>query len=1024
MANFTENNLLYHIFSKSPVSDATTLAQSLNKSGHTLTTDDIFGEELPAFYDVANTTERDDLTAYNNDVCKIGNNFYYYTSKEDGSYGWLDRSAIEDGECLFNRSSEYKNNGTDWKNHAEGAVVKYHKDKDGEFITEDNNGVNGNKFTVRVKKTNGNYIKQFISVTDKIVNSRTSNGYAPLVLQSGSVMEENAKYKDASSDNMRYIANCYAGIIQFPVQKSGTTVASNIKISVWEYIGKTLTDVLKGFATIDTGFNYKVADELPLEEAKWKGWVYLVPSSNSKENNVHDEYICVEDGTTGWKWEQIGTTAITVPGAGDFIKFEDNEFSVKTSAEIEDNKDNDKTVPTTAAVYNHTSNTTIHVTQEDRNRWDDKSDITISEEIVDDPDSVPTTQAVYKHTSDAEIHIPSDQASGSYSGAQTGEGESCHGFILNTNENTRIESIIVVQTNRLGAQWNNKVYCKIKDPITDREFISPKFEGTSFLPHSTIYFVKDGKKANGANEVPYLVKGRDYKLTFWSSETHEPISIKVAYIEPRQTPNAHFGKFITHKILSNNEVVECSYPDIPANSETNPNGVENAFKAAGYTIIPVTRRCDNVHFMDVGNEIANVYDAIGDDNSVRVSQEDKEKWDSIYKTTYDVVSSSGITGNPRNSSSITGVSVTPLESFTSDKIVIGGLPTANSGSWSTTAKLYIWRNAQVNGNDKVITEIQNVSSPSQKDDTYTWLLDSPFTFVQGETYFLTWHGTAPNTTATVTQTSSNKAEIGYKPTVKSYEVVETDTSNIHILNGTIADQNKYFTTNDIITNATIDCKFYYTSGYDTICVTEDKFEPILHSHLHVDVDKCIFESDTTSTPSEVNYNGVGFTPANDFTGGKIIIKGVKNGTHAVNESSHLKMWKNNTFEKYLGKLIVEDAEDGTKTLTCTFNEKCDFVSGQKYTFTMHDNSANETSLQVGYAWKYVSYPQTNSENGICSITGRTNNNTVHATTQSAPDFKVYNVLEKCIYATPAEVEELKEKIEKLEKIIEQLISQN
>ena len=408
MANFTENNLLYHIFSKSPVSDATTLAQSLNKSGHTLTTDDIFGEELPAFYDVANTTERDDLTAYNNDVCKIGNNFYYYTSKEDGSYGWLDRSAIEDGECLFNRSSEYKNNGTDWKNHAEGAVVKYHKDKDGEFITEDNNGVNGNKFTVRVKKTNGNYIKQFISVTDKIVNSRTSNGYAPLVLQSGSVMEENAKYKDASSDNMRYIANCYAGIIQFPVQKSGTTVASNIKISVWEYIGKTLTDVLKGFATIDTGFNYKVADELPLEEAKWKGWVYLVPSSNSKENNVHDEYICVEDGTTGWKWEQIGTTAITVPGAGDFIKFEDNEFSVKTSAEIEDNKDNDKTVPTTAAVYNHTSNTTIHVTQEDRNRWDDKSDITISEEIVDDPDSVPTTQAVYKHTSDAEIHIPSD----------------------------------------------------------------------------------------------------------------------------------------------------------------------------------------------------------------------------------------------------------------------------------------------------------------------------------------------------------------------------------------------------------------------------------------------------------------------------------------------------------------------------------------------------------------------------------------------------------------------------------------
>ena len=361
MANFTENNLLYHIFSKSPVSDATTLAQSLNKSGHTLTTDDIFGEELPAFYDVADTTERNSLTATVNDVCKIGENFYYYALNEDGSYSWKSRSAIADGECLFNRSSEYTNNGTDWKNNTEGAVVKYHKEKDGEFITKDNNGVNGNKFTVRIKKSDGNYIKQFISVTDKIVNSRTSNGYAPLVLQSGSVMEENAKYKDASSDNQRYIANCYAGIIQFPVQKSGTTVASNIKISVWEYIGKTLTDVLKGFATVDSGFNYMVAPELPTASLDLKGWVYLVPSTSAKEGNVHDEFICVEDGENGWKWEQIGSTAITIPdppaAVAPHLVFENNTYKVNTSSEIEDNAN---TVPTTQAVYNHTNNDEIH----------------------------------------------------------------------------------------------------------------------------------------------------------------------------------------------------------------------------------------------------------------------------------------------------------------------------------------------------------------------------------------------------------------------------------------------------------------------------------------------------------------------------------------------------------------------------------------------------------------------------------------------------------------------------------------
>jgi hypothetical protein len=123
-------------------------------------------------------------------------------------------------------------------------------------------------------------------------------------------MEENAKYKDASSDNMRYVTNYYAGIIQFPVQKSGTTVASNIKISVWEYIGKTLTNVLKGFATVDSGFNYEVADSCPPASEDLKGWIYFIPSQSPKDSNVYDEFICVGDGKGGWKWEQIGSTAI------------------------------------------------------------------------------------------------------------------------------------------------------------------------------------------------------------------------------------------------------------------------------------------------------------------------------------------------------------------------------------------------------------------------------------------------------------------------------------------------------------------------------------------------------------------------------------------------------------------------------------------------------------------------------------------------------------------------------------------
>jgi hypothetical protein len=61
-----------------------------------------------------------------------------------------------------------------------------------------------------------------------------------------------------------------------------------------------------------------------------------------------------------------------VPGTGKFIKLENNTYSVKTNDVIEDESgldEEDRTVPTTQAVYNHTNNSTIHVTQEERDRW-------------------------------------------------------------------------------------------------------------------------------------------------------------------------------------------------------------------------------------------------------------------------------------------------------------------------------------------------------------------------------------------------------------------------------------------------------------------------------------------------------------------------------------------------------------------------------------------------------------------------------------------------------------------------------
>ena len=175
-------------------------------------------------------------------------------------------------------------------------------------------------------------------------------------------MDEDARSSSKEDETvMRFIANYYAGIIQFHDEKDGTDVAEHkdkktnetlqIKISVWEYIGKTLTDVLKGFATVDSGFNYKVVksiSERPTASLELKGWVYLIPASKEENNNIYNEFICVDDENGIWKWEQIGSTAITVPGAGSFIKLEDDKYSVITSDAIVDDP---KTVPTTQAVY-------------------------------------------------------------------------------------------------------------------------------------------------------------------------------------------------------------------------------------------------------------------------------------------------------------------------------------------------------------------------------------------------------------------------------------------------------------------------------------------------------------------------------------------------------------------------------------------------------------------------------------------------------------------------------------------------
>ena len=61
------------------------------------------------------------------------------------------------------------------------------------------------------------------------------------------------------------------------------------------------------------GFSYEVVSTLPTASASTMGKIYLVPSADPQTQNVKDEYITLQSGSS-YSWEQIGSTAIDLSG--------------------------------------------------------------------------------------------------------------------------------------------------------------------------------------------------------------------------------------------------------------------------------------------------------------------------------------------------------------------------------------------------------------------------------------------------------------------------------------------------------------------------------------------------------------------------------------------------------------------------------------------------------------------------------------------------------------------------------------
>ena len=224
---FIDTFAKYHTLSKYPVDENTSLANVRNKSGHTVTTSDIWASEIPAFFVVYDDDTRNSLAATEGDLCKQGSTLYEY---KNGA--WSVRNALTDGEVI-------------------GGIIKYHKGCKAVILTDTNNsGTGGNGYSVRIRPNSdtsgtGPFISSFISSMDKVVNGIPSVGYDPVIHDTTS----STGFRGEGTGTNDYIANCYGGVITFntkrdQVDSQGNPIGNNAEITItidcFEYIGEKL----------------------------------------------------------------------------------------------------------------------------------------------------------------------------------------------------------------------------------------------------------------------------------------------------------------------------------------------------------------------------------------------------------------------------------------------------------------------------------------------------------------------------------------------------------------------------------------------------------------------------------------------------------------------------------------------------------------------------------------------------------------------------------------------------------------
>jgi hypothetical protein len=251
MAHYLTNNEKFHIFSKSPVLSSMAVSQAVNKSGHTVSTNDVWADDVPWFTEVAD--EAGAITraadARYNDLILWGSDIY--VRKGDKTNGastgttfaelWEKHTELTEarayalGSVTTQTPTNIVTKTVEIKNASDKVVLKYHVGKQIDLLTTANNANVASTWAARMF-IDGKVVDQFVSPTDKVFAGNPSTGYTTLVYTATTASNKYGFVAEGEAEG-DFVNNAFAGIVQFNQSRTST---HKFAASVFEYVGDKL----------------------------------------------------------------------------------------------------------------------------------------------------------------------------------------------------------------------------------------------------------------------------------------------------------------------------------------------------------------------------------------------------------------------------------------------------------------------------------------------------------------------------------------------------------------------------------------------------------------------------------------------------------------------------------------------------------------------------------------------------------------------------------------------------------------